>query len=237
MKTFESVRLGQICGSVEGCSLGTSCSRETMVEMTLEAKIKAPRDPWDEWNRAFQVLVDEHIRKLEQINARFDALVQRKKTIADQVAAWGKVQPEPMRLGTIYRVDGAPNKTIDKVARQLGKLEKRSHNVACFLCGQHHFAIVCPLKPNLEGLAVAQARRTLKEQLTILAAGQALKGAEAEMLVNALIGGLSRFAEGHCEHVLQNGDEQGLRCEDATISGLTLATLVDSGVTHSFVSE
>lgn len=57
------------------------------------------------------------------------------------------------------------------------------------------------------------------------------------MLVNALVGILRRFAKGHREHVLQNGDEQGLRCVDAKISGLNVEALVESSVTHSFVSE
>ena len=47
----------------------------------------------------------------------------------------------------------------------------------------------------LESLAVAQAQQTLKEQLTVLAGGQALNGVEVEILVNALIGGLSQFAK------------------------------------------
>ena len=66
---------------------------------------------------------------------------------------------------------------------------------------------------------------------------QSLNGVEVEMLVNALTGGLSRFTKGHREHVLQNGDKQGLHCVDATSSELKVATLVDSGVTHSYVSE
>ena len=74
METFESVRLEQVCGSVEDCSLSTSCS--STAEMSFEARIKAMRAPWDEWNRAFQVLVDQHIWKVEQINARFDAVVK-----------------------------------------------------------------------------------------------------------------------------------------------------------------
>ena len=37
--------------------------------------------------------------------------------------------------------------------------------------------------------------------------------------------------------MLQNEDEQGLRCVDATVSGLKVTTLVDSGASHSFVSE
>lgn len=92
MKASKSVRLGQICGSVEGCSLGISCSKESTDEMTLEAKIKALKAPLDEWNRGFQLLYDEHVLKLKHISARFDALVQRTETVADQVVAWGKVQ-------------------------------------------------------------------------------------------------------------------------------------------------
>ena len=53
------------------------------MEMALEDKIKALKAPWDEWNQVFQVLCDEHIRKLEQINTCFDALVQRTKMVAD----------------------------------------------------------------------------------------------------------------------------------------------------------
>ena len=105
-------------------------------------------------------------------------------------------------MGTIYRVDGAPDNMIDKESWKLGKVEKRSQNVVRFLCGQPHFAIVCPLKPNLEGFTIAQVRKTLKEKPTILEGGQALKGVEADMLVNALTGGLRRFAKGHNEHVL-----------------------------------
>ena len=59
MGTFESVRLRQVCGSAEDCNLGTSCS--SMAEMSFEVRIKAMRVPWDEWNRAFQVLVDQHV--------------------------------------------------------------------------------------------------------------------------------------------------------------------------------
>ena len=70
-----------------------------------------------------------------------------------------------------------------------------------------------------------------------MAGGQALNGAEAEILVNALTGGLSRFAKEHPKHVLQNKDEQVLHCVDATVSGMKVTTLVDGGATHSFVSE
>ena len=77
----------------------------------------------------------------------------------------------------------------------------------------------------------------MKEQLAVLAGGQALNGTEVEILVNALIGGLSRLAKEHPEQVLQNKDEQGLHCVDAMVSGLKVTTLVDSGATHSFVSE
>lgn len=157
MKTSKSVILRKISESVEGCSFGTSYSRESMAKMKLEAKIKALRDPWDEWNQAFQVLVDEHIQKLVHISTHFDALVQQIKMVANQVAAWGEVQPKPMILGTIYRVDGSSEKMTNTEARQLGKLEKRSQNVVCFLCRQPHFAIVCPLKEKLEGLAATQA--------------------------------------------------------------------------------
>lgn len=73
------------------------------------------------------------------------------------------MQPEPMRLGAIYRADGALDKTIDKVRQQLEELKRRIQNVACFLCKQHHFSIVFPLNPKLEGLATAQAQQTLKE--------------------------------------------------------------------------
>lgn len=71
----------------------------------------------------------------------------------------------------------------------------------------------------------------------VLVGGQALKGVEADMLVNALTGGLRRFAKGRHGHVVQNSDEQGFRCVDATVSGLKVAALVDSDATHSFVSE
>lgn len=55
--------------------------------MMLEAKVKALKAPLDEWNRAFQLLCDEHVLKLEQISACFDALVQRTQMVADQVEA------------------------------------------------------------------------------------------------------------------------------------------------------
>lgn len=67
--------------------------------------------------------------------------------------------------------------------------------------------------------------------------GQALKGVEADMLVNALTRGLSRFTKGRREHMLQNGDKQGLHCVDETVSGLKVVALVEIGVTHSFMSE
>ena len=54
----------------------------------------------------------------------------------------------------------------------------------------------------LESLDAVQAQQTLKEQLTVLAGGQALNDAEAEILVNALTGGLSRFAKEHPKQVL-----------------------------------
>lgn len=65
MKASESLRLGQICGSVESCSLGISYSSESTPAMTLEDKIKALVAPLDEWNRALKLLYDEHILKLE----------------------------------------------------------------------------------------------------------------------------------------------------------------------------
>ena len=37
--------------------------------------------------------------------------------------------------------------------------------------------------------------------------------------------------------MLQNKDEQVLCCVDATVSGMKVTALVDSGATHSFVSE
>ena len=100
MGTFESVRRRQVCGSAEDCNLGTSCS--STAEMSFEARIKLLRAPWDEWNRAFQVLVDQHVQKVEQISTRFDALVKRTEIVADQVAAWGNLQPEPVRPGTTH---------------------------------------------------------------------------------------------------------------------------------------
>ena len=90
---------------------------------------------------------------------------------------------------------------------------------------------------KLEGLVAVQAQQTLKEQPSVLARCKVLKGAKEEMLVKALRGGLSRFAEGRRGHELQNGDEQGLYCVDVMVSGLKVVALVDSGATHSFVSE
>ena len=37
--------------------------------------------------------------------------------------------------------------------------------------------------------------------------------------------------------MLQNKDKQVLHCVDAMVSGMKVTTLVDSGATHSFVSE
>ena len=68
------------------------------------------------------MLVDQHIQKLEKMSARFDALVQQTETIADQVAAWGNLQSDPMRLGTIYRVDGALNQMTDSLGSSSGTL-------------------------------------------------------------------------------------------------------------------
>ena len=89
----------------------------------------------------------------------------------------------------------------------------------------------------LESLAAVQAQHTLKEQPIVLAGDQALNGAKVEILVNTLTGGLSRFAKECPKQVLQNKDEQVLYCVDAMVSGLKVTTLVDSGATHSFVSE
>ena len=135
MEMFEFVRLGQMCGSAEGCSLGTSCNAVSTNERTLVDKIKAMKNSWDEWNRTFQVLVEQHVQKLEQISTCIDALMQHTKTVVDQVEAWGNLQPEPMKLGTIYRVDRAPVQMEDRKAWQLCKLKRRSQNVFCFLCG------------------------------------------------------------------------------------------------------
>ena len=135
METFEFVRLGQMCGSAKGCSLGTSCNAVSTNERTLADKIKAMKTSWDEWNRTFQVLVEQHVQKLEQISTCIDALMQHTETVADQVAAWGNLQPEPMKLGIVYRVDRASVQMEDRKAWQLCKLKRRSQNVACFLCG------------------------------------------------------------------------------------------------------
>ena len=158
MGTFKSVRLGQMCGSAEGCILGTSCNTVSTNERTLADKIKAMKTPWDEWNQMFQVLVEQHVQMLEHISTCIDALMQRTEMVADQVTAWGNLQPELMKLGTVYRVNRAPIQMNDRKAWQLCKLKRRTRNVACFLCGQKHFAIVCPLKPMLEIFAVAQAQ-------------------------------------------------------------------------------
>ena len=64
-----------------------------------------------------------------------------------------------------------------------------------------------------------------------------LKDVEVEMLVKTFKGGLSRFVEGCNGNDMQNGDEKGLYCMGAIVSGLKLEALVDSGATHSFVSE
>lgn len=96
---------------------------------------------------------------------------------------------------------------------------------------------MCPLKPKLEGLAIAQEQQTLKEKSMVLEGGQVPKGAEVEMMANVLTRGLNRFTEGHHGHGLQNGDEQGLHFLDETVPGIKVESLVDKGVTHSFVSE
>ena len=121
MGTFESVRLRQVCGSAEDCNLGTSCS--STAEMSFEARIKLLRTPWDEWNRAFQVLVDQHVQKVEQISTRFDALVKRTEIVADQVAAWGNLQPEPVRPGTTHTADGAPDETTVSLGSSASTLD------------------------------------------------------------------------------------------------------------------
>lgn len=89
MEMFESVRLEQVCGRAEDCSLSTSCS--STAEMSFEARIKVMRAPWDERNRVFQVLVDQHVQKVEQISARFEALVKQTQMVVDHVVAWGKL--------------------------------------------------------------------------------------------------------------------------------------------------
>lgn len=121
METFESVRLEQVCGSVEDCSLSTSCNN--MAKILFQARIKAMRAPWDEWNRAFQVLLDQHIQKVEKISAHFDALVKQTEMVADQVAAWGNLQLEPMRPGTTYRADSSPDETTVNLGSSTSTLD------------------------------------------------------------------------------------------------------------------
>ena len=64
-----------------------------------------------------------------------------------------------------------------------------------------------------------------------------MKGSKVDMLENTLTRGLKKFVEGHCGHGSQNGDEQSLSFVDATVSGMKVASLVDTDLTHSFVSE
>ena len=105
-----------MCGSVEGSSLGTSCNVVSTNERMLADKIKAMKTSWDEWNRMFQVLVEQHVQKLEQISTCIDALMQHTETVANQVAAWGNLQPEQMKLGIVYRVDRALVQMEDRKA-------------------------------------------------------------------------------------------------------------------------
>jgi hypothetical protein len=124
------------------------------------------------------------------------------------------------------------------IRRPDGFLDRIGKLVRCFLCNLNHFAIDCPLKEQLEPVDETQVQPAVKK----LAALGEVSRTQPEPS-KAMVEGLEALMVQLDEFKARNQgwgsqDREARLCfVDMTVTGVKVATSVDTDATHNFVSE